>query len=132
MARNDDQDLTNHLRAQLKKQGIFMDKYDPDFIMGVLMEWLRTNDAALTSAGVRRFKLPIMGLLLDRKFTNERLAHKLLETGDAVLIEGNYWHDNEWGDCRCKDRLECQAEGQNLLGLELMRVRGEIALEYAA
>lgn len=49
------------------------------------------------------------------------LKKKLLETGDAELIEGNYWHDNTWGQCycpRCKNKI-----GENHLGKLLMKIR---------
>ena len=52
------------------------------------------------------------------------LKEKLLRTEDAVLIEGNKWHDNVWGDCRCS---KCQEiKGENLLGQILMQVREEL------
>lgn len=48
---------------------------------------------------------------------------KLLQTGDAVLIEGNTWHDNFWGNCRC---LACSTiNGKNILGKLLMKLRSE-------
>lgn len=49
------------------------------------------------------------------------IARKLQETGDKILIEGNYWHDNYWGQCKCdkcKDKL-----GKNRLGFALMKLR---------
>lgn len=53
-----------------------------------------------------------------------KLKKKLLGTGDAVLIEGNTWHDNIWGDCSCP---KCwNIEGKNLLGRILMQVREEL------
>ena len=52
------------------------------------------------------------------------LKEQLLSTKDAVLIEGNTWHDNVWGDCRCS---KCQEiKGENLLGQILMQVREEL------
>lgn len=52
---------------------------------------------------------------------NVILKRKLLETGTKYLKEGNYWHDNYWGDCfceRCND-----INGKNRLGGILMDVR---------
>ena len=47
-----------------------------------------------------------------------------MATAPAPLLEGNYWHDNYWGDCKCKT---CEkTEGQNKLGRILMIVRKEI------
>jgi hypothetical protein len=53
--------------------------------------------------------------LLRKKFANYPLLRKMLmETGDAILIEGNYWNDRFWGIC---------GEGLNVLGILLMLVR---------
>jgi len=52
---------------------------------------------------------------------NEYLAKKLKDTGESLLIEGNQWHDNYWGNCscnRCKNIV-----GENKLGKILMVVR---------
>lgn len=42
---------------------------------------------------------------------------KLIKTGDAELIEGNWWGDKYWG--------MCNGEGMNKLGKILMQVRKE-------
>lgn len=55
---------------------------------------------------------------------NEEIAELLIGTGDEILIEGNTWHDNIWGDCYC---LRCaDIKGQNFLGQILMNVRTEL------
>lgn len=46
----------------------------------------------------------------------------LLSTGDAYLIEGNTWHDQHWGNCRC-GRPACIEPGANHLGRLLMEMR---------
>ena len=52
---------------------------------------------------------------------NEDLKQKLIATGNAKLIEGNYWHDNYWGNCFCE---RCKnIEGKNTLGEILMKIR---------
>ena len=62
-----------------------------------------------------------MKSILTAKFANPELRAKLKATGDAVLIEGNTWHDNRWGSCVC---AKCaQKEGQNWLGKILMEIR---------
>lgn len=61
---------------------------------------------------------------LRKKFAIPELREKLLATGDEVLVEGNTWHDCEWGYCtcpKCKDRKK-----YNMLGKLLMKVREEI------
>ena len=64
-------------------------------------------------------KVEIMRELVRLKFTTDNnLAIKLLETGDAVLVEGNWWGDTFWG--------MCDGKGKNHLGKILMDVRNEL------
>ena len=49
------------------------------------------------------------------------LAVQLIATGDAELIEGNYWHDNFFGNCICP--VCAKTPGQNWLGKILMDER---------
>lgn len=52
------------------------------------------------------------------------LRERLLATGDEELVEGNTWHDNYWGDCKCE---KCKhIKGRNQLGKTLMRIRDEL------
>jgi len=68
--------------------------------------------------------LPLMTMLVRQKFSIPTLREFLLDTGDEDLCEGNYWHDNFWGDCNC-GRPECAGAGLNHLGKILMQVRKE-------
>lgn len=70
-------------------------------------------------------KVDIMKELVLFKFENdEELKQKLLNTGDAELIEGNTWHDNFWGACICE---RCSnKEKKNTLGKILMEVREKL------
>jgi predicted NAD-dependent protein-ADP-ribosyltransferase YbiA (DUF1768 family) len=63
--------------------------------------------------------------LLRQKFVNHsEFRRKLLATGDSMLVEGNIWHDNDWGDCSCE---RCANKpGQNNLGRLIMQVRKEL------
>lgn len=63
-------------------------------------------------------KFKIMEQVVYAKFTqNHLLAQNLLDTGDKVLKEGNYWKDTYWGvDIRT-------GEGENNLGKILMALR---------
>lgn len=63
-------------------------------------------------------KLDIMLDVTRLKYETKWLRDKLLETGNAELIEGNTWKDTFWGVCRGK--------GENHLGKILMKVREEI------
>lgn len=66
--------------------------------------------------------LDIMHQLVLYKFThNPELRKQLLATGDAMIIEGNAWHDTFWG--------VCDGVGQNHLGKILMDVRAQLANE---
>ena len=47
----------------------------------------------------------------------------LLSTGDVAIIEGNYWHDNFYGQCTCE---KCAGKGKNKLGKLLMDIRSEL------
>lgn len=67
---------------------------------------------------------PVMLTALRRKFKDPELREKLLGTGDAVLIEGNTWHDGKWGVCSC---ARCGGAGENRLGRLLMQVRDELS-----
>ena len=60
-----------------------------------------------------------MEFCLRKKFTEHLdLQKKLLETDDAILIEGNTWGDTYWG--------MCAGIGENKLGQLLMKIREEI------
>ena len=67
-------------------------------------------------------RVRVMGECLTYKFLfNDDLLQKLLDTGDAELIEGNTWHDQFWGDCSCP---KCAYKhGENMLGQLLMSLR---------
>lgn len=70
-------------------------------------------------------KAKIMYEICYAKFSqNKDLKLKLLVTGDEYLEEGNYWHDNYWGNCNCE---KCKdIHGKNILGVILMIIRGEL------
>ena len=71
-----------------------------------------------------KVKEGIMKELLLIKFSNSHLKDMLLQTEGYALVEGNYWHDNTWGNCWCN---RCKKiDGKNLLGKLLMEVRNEI------
>lgn len=62
-------------------------------------------------------KVDIMRELVTKKFENPFLKEMLLATGDAELVEGNWWGDRFWGVCK--------GVGQNWLGKILMEVRDQ-------
>lgn len=71
-------------------------------------------------------KVSVMHNLLMQKFSYQKFRKLLLSTQDAMIIEGNYWHDNFWGDCYCE---KCKdIPGKNQLGKLLMKTRRMIKL----
>lgn len=69
-------------------------------------------------------RIDVMAAFVEKKFrTHENLRQKLLNTGDATLIEGNYWHDCFWG--------VCDGVGENHLGQILMTLREKLRSEEA-
>lgn len=70
-------------------------------------------------------KVQVMRDLLAQKFSMSMLGDELLQTEDALLIEGNSWHDNFWGICAC---TRCASvDGENMLGQLLMERRADLA-----
>lgn len=67
-------------------------------------------------------KVDVMLEGVKEKFKqNRELIVMLSATREKLLVEGNHWHDNIWGDCSCE---KCKhIIGKNLLGNVLMYVR---------
>lgn len=66
-------------------------------------------------------KVQIMTDINLIKYCDPEYSLQLIHTGERKLVEGNWWHDNFWGDCycdKCKD-----IPGQNNLGVILMEIR---------
>ena len=68
-------------------------------------------------------RLGFMEWALREKFKHEDLKEMLLSTGDLEIIEGNWWHDNFYGQCTCE---KCANKGKNNLGKLLMQIRSEL------
>jgi len=66
----------------------------------------------------------IMIHIIREKFKDSIISAKLIKTYPSLLIEGNNWHDNFWGNCEC-DKCKSK-EGLNILGFILMTVRSEL------
>lgn len=60
----------------------------------------------------------------DRRRNPPTQHDLLLSTGDALLVEGNTWHDEHWGRCACAKHAA--NPGLNHLGRELMALRGRL------
>lgn len=75
------------------------------------------HQKGLVRSNWKQVNLGIMQELVFKKFVDhEILRDRLVQTGDSKLIEGNWWGDTFWGQCR--------GLGENNLGIILMRVRG--------
>lgn len=71
-----------------------------------------------------KVKLRVMRDLLEQKFApGSELAALLIATGDAPIVEGNFWHDTFWGTCSCKNH---EGVGANHLGNILMDLRARL------
>lgn len=66
----------------------------------------------------------VMMLGLRKKFSHDVLGQMLTATRPCPLVEGNWWHDNYWGDCKCP---QCSSiAGTNMLGKLLMSIREDL------
>lgn len=60
-------------------------------------------------------------LCLEKFVGNSDLLELLRRTKNTEIVEGNYWHDNCWGNCTCE---KCnKITGKNKLGKILMEIR---------
>ncbi len=106
-----------------------------EYFFWKLMSNLPANQAGLAKKRGNAIKkrsdwfevnLEIMEELLRKKFSQMKFKNKLLSTGDEPLEEGNWWHDNFYGNCTCGRRKECEPQGENHLGKMLMKIREEL------
>lgn len=75
-------------------------------------------------------KIGRMTFWVRKKFTDhDELGERLLDTGRAILIEGNEWHDIFWGRCdgTCRHQNHRgEWMGANMLGRILMQTRRQL------
>ena len=62
--------------------------------------------------------VPLMTMLNRQKYKDPELRSLLLQTGEAILTEGNWWGDTFWGVSK--------GVGENHLGIILMQIRDDI------
>lgn len=65
----------------------------------------------------------MLNIVREKFLQNPELAAKLVATGNAYLMEGNYWRDQFWGVY--PETGNPGVDGLNVLGQILMRVRAE-------
>jgi len=125
--------LSNFFPTKVNLEGIEFPTLENAYQAAKNFDWERRKMFTTLSAGQAKregqktmmrpdweqVKVLIMTSLVRDKFTrNPELGQRLLETGDAMLIEGNHWGDTFWGVCKGK--------GENHLGKVLMKVREEL------
>ena len=64
-------------------------------------------------------------VVLRKALSEPEFVTWLLDTGDALLVEYNAWHDNLWGVCICASctTMRRGEDGENWLGQILMEIR---------
>ena len=73
-------------------------------------------------------KVAVMHSVVSIKFRQyPELLDRLIDTGGSLLVEGNTWHDQYWGDCTCAKHV--YTPGINALGTTLMWVRLKLSAE---
>ena len=83
----------------------------------------QTQDYPLRPGWHEGLDILTMSEVVASKFQiNDELMWKLQGTDKKLLVEGNKWHDQRWGNCHC-GRPECEDKGKNQLGIILMAVR---------
>lgn len=88
----------------------------------------RLGSAAPLRDNWDNIKVSVMLRVLENKFSNPELASLLMNTNPHYLVEGNRWHDREWGVCmchRCRNMVST-----NKLGELLMVVRDKLITEF--
>jgi ribA/ribD-fused uncharacterized protein len=126
-------DTTEHYyQAQKFRPDLLFSEFAPDTMWEHVRKAGSPSEAYRISHRYRTYwdktfeerKFMVMSTCVFEKFAQHRtLRHQLIETGRAELVEGNAWHDNYWGNCRCGDCAKI--EGQNMLGKLLMQLRDE-------
>lgn len=121
--------LSNFYFVQIKHEGIMYNSVEAAYQAAKTKDAIEKKFIATMSPGEAKkygrrvklredweeIKLAVMEELVKKKFRNPSLRKKLMATGDAELIEGNWWGDTYWGVCKGK--------GENHLGEILMSIR---------
>jgi len=81
---------------------------------------LKRQSKNLVPTNWHKIKVKIMYRILVQKFNQEPFKTTLINTGDCMIYEGNWWNDKFWGvDYKT-------LEGENTLGKLIMKIRNEI------
>lgn len=133
--------LSNFYRSPLVIQGITYPTAEHAFQAGKTLDWQAAvaistiPTPAMAKAAGRaltlrkdweQYKDDWMKTVLFEKFRQHpELLRKLVATGEELLVEGNTWHDQIWGNCTCSKHYS--TAGDNQLGHLLMKTRDELA-----
>ncbi|KKM89181.1 hypothetical protein LCGC14_1251190 [marine sediment metagenome] len=97
-------------------------KKDHDYIVNATLKQVKARSREIKSRwrpDWHSVKTVIMAEIVYHKFDqNPSLCARLKATGDAILIEGNWWRDTYWG--------VYEGKGKNMLGKVLMIVRNNL------
>lgn len=127
--------LSNFHRHPLQWEGITFSSAEAAFVAAKTTDLSERKNISKMSAGdAKRYGRKIklrkswdqvkyreMSAVLEAKFADREMAEILRSTEDAILIEGNTWHDNIWGRCICQECKDIPAV--NSLGVLLMLER---------
>jgi ribA/ribD-fused uncharacterized protein len=85
---------------------------------------LYAREAPMWRSDWMSVRVETMRALLALKFVEKNsFGRGLVVTGEALLVEGNEWHDTFWGCCYCEQHAE---RGENVLGKLLMERRAQL------
>lgn len=92
----------------------------------------RPDWESMTGPGFKVKDQVMLYALVHKFYQHSDLLVKMMADKGKILIEGNWWHDNYWGDCMCTNKTghhpECLHSGLNRLGFLLMYVREYLSI----
>jgi predicted NAD-dependent protein-ADP-ribosyltransferase YbiA (DUF1768 family) len=109
----------------IDKYKFLSNSYDYDFFYnGTKFKNVEQAYQYMKSIIKKENEVYIMEDILRSKFFVTDLKDKILQTEESRLVNGNYSHENYWGDCLC---VKCDKKvGFNHLGELLMKIRKEL------
>lgn len=135
--------LSNFVPAEVTFEGWTYPTVEHAYVAAKTLDLLVREDIRNTNSPgqVKRFgrkvvlrpdweevKLGIMEDLLRQKFAIPQYKESLVTTAGQIIIEGNWWHDNFWGVCKC-GKCYLKRAGQNNLGEMIVKIREELIYE---
>lgn len=106
------------VEAAFQAQKTLLKNVQFEFTLMTASQAKRAGRKVLLRRDWNEVKDKIMEDLVRLKFQIPKYREVLLSTGDAELVEGNWWKDTYWG--------VCAGIGHNKLGKILMKIRSEL------